>query len=464
MLREFIAVVSLAPAAFAQVSQEQAITPTPRPVSQIFGLDLGFDGTTIAVGAAFENQPANAAGAVYLFGRPAGSWTQTLRLHGPTPQAFDQFGTGVAIQGETLLVGAGGRAAGSVAGAGNLYVYQNSAGTWSLVDTILPSNPITGGHFGDPVAMCNDLAVVGGCLSAFPSAGGFADREAYIYERVAGAWVEQARVAAPTAYSNGFTMSAGISTDGRRIAIGGSRHLLNGQPIGAVYIYEKLAGVWQQTASITPTDLPVGAHFGQSVALYGDRLAVGAPQDVVDENTRAGSVYLYRYAAGAWHEVRKIVSPTPAMRDFFGVSVAMRNRTLLVGAYESEFPPFTRNGYACLYHITGDVLSSPMTLRASDGEPHDIFGWRTALHGDRAVVTAPFETVNAGAAYTFTGVSHPCPADIDEDGSVGLSDLASLLSHFGDGDPAQPADLNGDGAVDLTDLATLLALFGTACP
>jgi hypothetical protein len=447
----------------AQVTQEQRITPTPRLTSQIFGLDLDFDGTTIAVGASFESQPATSAGAVYLFQRPAGTWVQRLRLHGPTPQSGDYFGLGVAIEGSTLLASAGGRTSNGVSDAGELYAYQYDGNTWQLVDTIEPSNPIIDGSFGDPIALHGDLAVVGAWLAAFPAAGGFADREAYIFERVGGTWVERQRVAAPPSYSNGFTASAGISTDGQRIAIGGSRELLNGNPVGAVYVYQNLGGTWQQTATITPSDAPNGGNFGQTVQIEGNRMVVGAPADPVNGLFRAGSVYQFEYAGGAWQEVRKITAPTPAARDFFGVGLALEGRKLLVGAYQSEPQPFTRNGYACLYHINGSELSAPVTITASDGVPHDIFGWRCALSGDRAVITAPFQTLNQGAAYVYTGVSPPCPTDLDDDGSVGLGDLTILLSQYGMTEPLLIGDLDGDGSVGLSDLTILLSQYGTAC-
>lgn len=67
--------------------------------------------------------------------------------------------------------------------------------------------------------------------------------------------------------------------------------------------------------------------------------------------------------------------------------------------------------------------------------------------------------------FTFTVVA-ACPADLDGDGQVGLSDLAVLLSHFGTPGGASPqdGDLDDDGDVDLSDLAALLARFGTVCP
>ena len=61
---------------------------------------------------------------------------------------------------------------------------------------------------------------------------------------------------------------------------------------------------------------------------------------------------------------------------------------------------------------------------------------------------------------------NPCPADLNQDGSIGLQDLATLLAHFGELSGATPADgdLDGDTDVDLQDLATLLAAFGGQCP
>ncbi|GMU83950.1 MAG: hypothetical protein AMXMBFR47_38200 [Planctomycetota bacterium] len=58
------------------------------------------------------------------------------------------------------------------------------------------------------------------------------------------------------------------------------------------------------------------------------------------------------------------------------------------------------------------------------------------------------------------------PGDTDGDCDVDLSDLSTLLSHFGmmRGATAADGDTDGDGDVDLTDLAALLASFGTTCP
>lgn len=80
---------------------------------------------------------------------------------------------------------------------------------------------------------------------------------------------------------------------------------------------------------------------------------------------------------------------------------------------------------------------------------------------DAGAGTAPI--VDLGA-YEFVP---PCDlaGDLDNDGDVDLTDLATLLSHFGapSGMTHADGDTDGDGDVDLTDLASLLAVFGSSC-
>lgn len=72
---------------------------------------------------------------------------------------------------------------------------------------------------------------------------------------------------------------------------------------------------------------------------------------------------------------------------------------------------------------------------------------------------------NFSVSARFTAIM-PCPADLDGDGAISLSDLAILLAHFGtpDGATSADGDLDADADVDLSDLASLLANFGSNCP
>lgn len=445
--------------ATAQVVERQRITPTPRSTSQIFGMALDFDGTAVAIGAGFENSP-QLAGAAYVYHRNTnGTWSQAARLRSPNTAIGDFFGTDVALDGDTLVVGSPGRDE-----AGATFVYRRDAGVWTLAQTLTPSNPIFGGSFGDSVAISGNTLAVLSWSVPFPDAGGFGALEVNIFENVGGSWVEQARLLAPETFSNGFSGANDIVIANGTIFVGGSRELHEGDAVGAVYVYQKFAGVWSQTATIRPSDLAANANFGQSLAVSGGRLVVGAPQETVDGFSRAGSLYLFEGSAATWTETGKHHAPTPAAREFYGVSVALDGDNLLVGAYQSDTSlPFTRAGYACLYQLSANDPGPAEIIRASDGEPHDLFGWRVALSGEEAVVSAIFQTTNRGAAYFYTGVPVACPEDLDGDRFIGLTDLALLLTNFGTSDPGATGDVDGDDDVDLTDLATLLVRFGVAC-
>ena len=63
---------------------------------------------------------------------------------------------------------------------------------------------------------------------------------------------------------------------------------------------------------------------------------------------------------------------------------------------------------------------------------------------------------------TIVALPVACLADLDQDGTVNLPDLAELLAQFGWA--AADGDIDGDGDVDLNDLIELLAQFGQSCP
>ncbi|MEE9131262.1 MAG: hypothetical protein V3T84_14675, partial [Phycisphaerales bacterium] len=126
------------------------------------------------------------------------------------------------------------------------------------------------------------------------------------------------------------------------------------------------------------------------------------------------------------------------------------------------------------------------------------FGISVSTDGEHAIVGANATTVNgdieAGAAYIYGGLGDcnkngeldlcditdgfsnddnnngipdeceapPCPWDLDDSGTVGASDLLSLLVSWG---PCKgcPADFDGDGTVGASDLLALLVNWGP-CP
>jgi hypothetical protein len=115
------------------------------------------------------------------------------------------------------------------------------------------------------------------------------------------------------------------------------------------------------------------------------------------------------------------------------------------------------------------------------GQDFDLSWWSIDCGGALLTAGGNFELsgtfgqtdagIMSGGSFTLSGgfwpgVTPPCIGDLDNDGAIGLGDLAILLSHFGQPSGASPGDgdSDSDGDVDLGDLAQLLAVFGTSCP
>lgn len=109
------------------------LTASDRMALTNFGYFVAVQGLTAVIGGPNHN---GAAGAAYTFDGIAGTWAQTSRLHtlaGVTLSPNNQFGHGVSIMGNTLVVGAP-----SAVGAERGFVFTRAAGTWSLTQTFVP--------------------------------------------------------------------------------------------------------------------------------------------------------------------------------------------------------------------------------------------------------------------------------------------------------------------------------------
>jgi len=356
---------------------------------------LSSDGNTLAVGAPSEasgstgidstpNESAAQSGAVYVYKRTAGNWSQQAYVKASNTGTNDHFGTSVALSGDgnTLAVGAFGEASGTTGidttpneaapFAGAVYVYVRSGSSWSQQAYVKASNTDFFDLFGTSVALNGDgstLAV--GAVNEASSSTGIESTPnnsapgagaVYVYTRIGTTWSQQAYVkASNTAQGDNFGNSVALSSDGNTLAVGApAQPTPDASPggAGAAYVYTRTSGIWSQQALVTASNpqagdlVEAGDNFGGSVALSGDgnTLAVGAQFEdsgrtgvtpgSVDEATSgnaahdSGAVYVYKRTAGTWSQQAYVKASNTGADDTFGNSVALSNdgNTLAVGA------------------------------------------------------------------------------------------------------------------------------------
>jgi hypothetical protein len=364
-------------------------------------LALSSDGNTLAVGAPGEDSNAKGvdgdqdnsfsldAGAVYVFSRSGGTWTQQAYVKSSNTELSasdvgDGFGIAVALSsdGNTLAVGAVGEdsAATGINGnqnnnnaddAGAVYVFGRTDTVWSQQAYIKASNTAASSLFGYAITLTGDgdmLAVgaPGEASNATGIGGNQSDTSAfgagavYLFARIEGVWSQQAYVkASNTGAGDNFGVTLALATDGNTLAVGAPQEDGNSQGIngneadnsgfdtGAVYLFKRTSGIWAQQAYMKASNAADSDQFGGNVALSadGDMLAVGAlGEDSVaagvngrqnDETSNAsGAVYGFKRSGGTWSQQAYMKASNTGVSDFFGIELTLSadGETLAIGA------------------------------------------------------------------------------------------------------------------------------------
>ncbi|MPZ21721.1 MAG: hypothetical protein GEV06_28105, partial [Luteitalea sp.] len=133
---------------YARAAEQEKLTAADGAADNAFGRSLALDGDTLVVGAPGAEVDGNGfQGAVYVLTRSEGTWTETAKLTAADGATSDRFGQAVALEGDTLIVG-------SV--LSGTYVFTRSGGTWTETATLSPSTGSPGS-----LALSGDTLVVG---------------------------------------------------------------------------------------------------------------------------------------------------------------------------------------------------------------------------------------------------------------------------------------------------------------
>jgi hypothetical protein len=376
-----------------------------------FGHSLAFSGDTLVVGAfretsaamGVDGDPAGVpiqSGAAYVFRRTATGWQQEAYLKASSPDEYDEFGYGVAVSGDTVVVGApredstakgigGDQEDDSGRDTGAVFVFDRSGATWRQTAYVKASNtyadpaivpasdplPPDGDFFGRSVAISGDMLAVGASGEKSAATGIDGDQNdtsapgagaVYVFRRAGSSWVQESYIkASDTRASASFGMSLAISDD--LLAVGAMYAGDNGG--GAAYLFRRSGPSWVQEASFQDATLVSNDLFGYDVALSGDTLVVGA---IGFGNP--GQVYVYRHTGTAW-EQEALLQPPDAGVSAFGLSVALSGDTLAIGAIGGS----DYGGSVYVYQRTGTEWKQEQLLRAPSSTPPDYFGSGVAL-------------------------------------------------------------------------------------
>ncbi len=151
-----------------------------------------------------------------------------------------------------------------------------------------------------------------------------------------------------------------------------------------------------------PSILQAGDQFGASVAADGNLLVAGAPNDD-NGSIDSGRAYVLNATTGAL--VATLANPTPAFEDRFGHSVAVSGNTVVVGAPNDDTGA-SNSGSVYVFNATTGALVA--TLANPTPAVNDQFGYSVAVSGNTVVVGAFLDDTtagNSGSAYVFNATT-----------------------------------------------------------
>jgi len=426
-----LALAAIAPSVAAHASTAQVPCEVLRlesphaPVDGHFGHALAVRGDRMVVGMYSHTLDPN-YGSAYVFDRVGASWSQSAVLTIPDGVNGAYFGWAVAVDGDVALVMR--RSDGQLNAKSSVYVFQRDpSGAWLQTQKLVPPAPEAWG-FGWSISLDGTRVAIGskGAGSAGPKG------RVFVYELEQGQFVlKQKLVPSLDNLSDWFGHS--VALQGDRIAVGANKG-----GTGRAYVFDRQAsGTWVQSALLLPTDLAPADQYGYAVALDGDRVAVSAPGHDIPWINHGGIYIFERSSAGAWEQTAKLSLFAGSTLPRLGWSMDLAGDELWVGS-PTDNDQLPSSGKAHLFRLGAEGWKKEVTISGSDPGQSLWFGNSLQRSGDWLAVGAPaVPSTMYGRVHMFSLAGAPmlsgAPIALSNAaGGVQPFQLGACQSHAGD--------------------------------
>ncbi len=391
------------------------LTAGVEAANQHFGYAVAVEDNTVVIGAPDETTVGGSkSGRAYVFARSPGGWAEQASLTASESGTTNyNFGKALAISGDTLMVGASGFA----------YALVRNGSTWTHQEKIYP-DASTGG-FGNSVALEGNTAVIGA------PAGGNGYGSAYVFTRSGVLWDQRAVLEEDQRRALAY-FGTSVAIDAGTILVGTPQ---TGLHPGVAHVFTGSGGTWTRQATLEGEgDL----RFGTSVALSGNLALVGAPgSETLPDPLPAsgtGAAHLFARSGDTWNRVNRFTPDNASAVHRFGKSVAMDGSLALVGAEERYTDGPDSDGATYVYARQGVTWSFQDFIA---GVPQGASASALALSGGTAVVAS----ANEDSVNPFNGLP------VTDTGSVKIYNLSGFLVSGPESMLLAAFDADGNGSL-----------------
>jgi hypothetical protein len=440
----------------APTLQEAYLKASNTEAHDWFGRAVAASGDTVVVGAPHEssgatgvngdqgNNDSHSSGAAYVFLRDGSDWVQQAYLKASIHMSQAQFGGAVAIEGDTIAVGA----AREPFGDGEVFVFVRSGTTWTEQARLAAPDPVGEGNFGASVSISGDTLCVG---EPWGKSASDYSGAAHIFVRNGSIWTHKVTLGAFNGEDfDDFGRSVSVSGDivvvgapsesSKATGVDGDSLDNSYGGCGAAYVFVRTGTLWFNGPYLKPSKSAPSLKFGSSVAASGNTVVVGAPREkgmstgingdqsaLFSGVAHAGAAYVFVRTGSVWAQEAYVKPSNTGPFHNFTFSLALSGDRLLVGACREGSSATGVNGdqgddgastsgAAYVFDRSGTTWAQRAYLKASKTGAGDQFGESSALSGDTVIIGANREAssatgvngdqsddsaLHAGAAYVF---------------------------------------------------------------
>ena len=342
-----------------------------------YAVSLSSDGSIVAIGARGNKGNGSSSGHVRIYKNISGTWAQVgSDIDGEAADDESGFTVSLSSDGSTVAIGAPFND-GNGRNSGHIRVYKNSNGTWTQVGSDIDGEA-PDDLSGWDVSLSSDGGIVA-IGARYNDGNGSNSGHVRVYKNVSGTWTQVGSdINGEAVYDNsGYAVS--LSSDGSILAIGARDNDGNGLSSGHVRVYKNVSGIWTQVGSDIDGEADYD-HSGWSVSLSSDgsTLAIGANGN--DGNgSNSGHVRVYKNVSGIWTQVGIDIDGESADdQSGFTVSLSSDGSTLAIGAFANDGNG-TNSGHVRVFQVanlnagstyTTDTITSCGPYTWTDGKTY----------------------------------------------------------------------------------------------
>lgn len=272
--------------------EKQWLTPSDAKKGDSFGQSISLTENTLVIGAPRNDASEIDSGSAYVYQRKNDQWQFQTKLTANDGAAGDLFGISVAIDGNTILVGADLHDE-KAEKAGAVYAFTYDGAQWHQQAKLMAEDGGAVDIFGVRVSLSGDTALISARRDDVEGVGVDAG-SAYIFERSNGQWTQKQKLLAPDGKADD-RFGRGVSLEDDTAIISAMHNDEKENNAGALYVYKKVEGVWAYSSKVLARDGTAGDRLGWNVALSEGHAIIASPNRA-DNGKNSGAVYIQRLA------------------------------------------------------------------------------------------------------------------------------------------------------------------------